>query len=262
MGRARMTPALELQGVHKRFGATTVLSNFSLSVAPGERLALVGPNGAGKSTVFNLISGQLAPSAGAILLHGRPIAGRTPQAIARMGLARSFQISQVFTRMTVADNLRCASLASLGHGLNPFKRLSRLQAVNDRVDHMLERTGLQARAQALAGELSYADQRRLELGMALAGNPQVLLLDEPTAGMSRTEAQQASQLIRTLTEGCTLVLVEHDMGVVFELADRVAVLDQGQLLACDHPAAIRANPRVQAAYLNAVRKDQSQGPAC
>jgi branched-chain amino acid transport system ATP-binding protein len=257
-----MTPALQLQGVHKRFGATTVLSHFSLSVASGERLALVGPNGAGKSTLFNLISGQCAPSAGAIMLHGRPIAGRTPQAIARMGLARSFQISQVFTRMTVADNLRCACLASLGHGLNPFKRLSRLQAVNDRVDLMLECTGLHARAQALAGELSYADQRRLELGMALAGNPQVLLLDEPTAGMSRTEAQQATQLIRTLTEGRTLLLVEHDMDVVFELADRVAVLDQGQLLACDRPAAIRANPRVQAAYLNALPADPAKGAAC
>jgi branched-chain amino acid transport system ATP-binding protein len=153
-------------------------------------------------------------------------------------------------------------LASLGHGLNPFKRLSRLQAVNERVDHMLERTGLQARAQALAGELSYADQRRLELGMALAGNPQVLLLDEPTAGMSRTEAQQATHLIRTLTEGRTLVLVEHDMGVVFELADRVAALDQGQLLACDHPAAIRANPRVQAAYLNALPVNPAKGRSC
>ena len=260
MGRTRMTPALEMQGVHKRFGATAVLSNFSLSVAPGERLALVGPNGAGKSTVFNLISGKFAPSAGSIKLHGRDIAGLSPQAIARLGLSRSFQIAQVFHRMTVADNLRCACLASLGHGLNPFKRLSRLQAVNDQVSLMLGRTGLQARAQVLAGELSYAEQRSLELGMALAGQPSVLLLDEPTAGMSRHEALEAVALIRELTAGRTLLLVEHDMGVVMDLADRVAVLDQGQLVAAGPPQTIGADARVQAVYLHGATLVPKEAP--
>lgn len=244
-----MTAALELVGVHKSFGRTQVIRGLSLSVAAGEKLALVGPNGAGKSTLFNLISGQFAPSAGSIRLHGRDIAGRSPQALARRGLSRSFQITQLFGRLSVADNLRCASLSSLGHGLNPFKRLSRLREVNDRVAQMLERTGLQGRAEAMASELSYAEQRSLELGMALAGQPRVLLLDEPTAGMNRSEASQAVALIRELSDGCTLLLVEHDMGVVFDLADRIAVLDQGQLLACDKPEVIRGDARVQDAYL-------------
>jgi branched-chain amino acid transport system ATP-binding protein len=229
-----------------------VLHDLSLSVSAGERLALVGPNGAGKSTLFNLISGRLRPSAGSVLLHGRAIEGLPPHAIHRLGVARSFQITQVFARLSAADNLRCASLAALGYGLNPFRRLTRLRALNDRVEQMLERAGLQSRREVAAGELSYAEQRRLELAMALAGDPSVLLLDEPTAGMNRSEAAQAVALIRELTEGRTLLLVEHDMGVVFDLADRIAVLDQGELLACDRPERIREDTRVQRAYLGAA----------
>ncbi len=245
-----MSAVLELRDLHKRFGAVQVLRGISLSVAAGERLALVGPNGAGKSTLFDLLSGRQAPSAGQVLLHGRPIQGLPPQAVHRLGLARSFQITQVFGRLTVRENLRCACLAPEGHGLRPIGRLDRLGGVGRRAEALLDRLGLRPRADTPAGELSYAEQRALELGLALAADPAVLLLDEPTAGMSRSEAEAAVALIRELTEGRTLLLVEHDMDVVFNLADRIAVLDQGQLLALDTPQAVRADPRVQRAYLD------------
>lgn len=244
-----MKPALQLQEVHMRFGAVHILKGLSLEVAVGERLALVGPNGAGKSTLFNLISGKFAPSAGQVWLHGQRISGKAPHAIHRLGLARSFQITQVFARLSVLDNLRCACLASLGLGLNPFKRLSRLSQANERAEALMERLGLADRRSELAGTLSYAEQRALELGITLMGEPSVLLLDEPTAGMSRSEAARVVALIRELTQGRTVVMVEHDMGVVYELADRIAVLDQGQWLACDSPERVRSDPRVQQAYL-------------
>ncbi len=251
-----MSASLEIVGVSKRLGGSAILRDVSLSVRPGERLALVGPNGAGKSTLFNLVSGQFAPDAGQVHLDGRSIGGRSPQAIHRLGLARSFQITQLFHRLSVLDNLRCASLAALGHGIHPFRLLSRQTAVHARALEMAERLGLAARMQVPAGELSYAEQRALEMGLALAGAPRMLLLDEPTAGMSRSETKQAVRLIRELTQGCTLLLVEHDMGVVFELADRVAVLHQGQVIACDAPEAIRADPRVREAYLGQAMAGQ------
>lgn len=252
-----MTAALDVRGLHLRLGGTHILRGLDLSVAAGERLAVVGPNGAGKSSLFHVISGKWAPSQGQVRLQGRVISGRAPHEIHRLGLARSFQITQLFARMSVLDNLRCASLASLGHGLNPWRRLSRMTDVQRRAGDLLERVGLGARAQDPAGALSYAEQRALELAMALASEPAVLLLDEPTAGMNRAEAAQAVQLIRELTEGRTLLMVEHDMGVVFELADRIAVLDQGQLLACGTPQAVRADEAVRRAYLG-----QALGNAC
>lgn len=245
-----MTPALELRQLHKRLGGTEILRGIDLQVMPGQRLALVGPNGAGKSTLFHVISGKWAPSQGQVLLDGRQVGGRPAHEIHRRGLSRSFQITQVFARMSVLDNLRCASLASLGHGLSLWRSLAGMADVQQRARSLAERIGLQARAQTLAGELSYAEQRALELGMALAGDPQVLLLDEPTAGMNRAEAQHAVALIRELTEGRTLLLVEHDMGVVFDLADRLAVLDQGRLIACGPPEQVRADARVRQVYLS------------
>jgi len=253
-----MSAALSLRDLHKRFGATEVLRGLSLEVAVGERLALVGPNGAGKTTLFNLISGRQAPSRGRVLLHGRDIAGLPPHAIARLGLARSFQVTQNFARLSVRDHLRCASLASLGHGPTLFGRLARMRDVQARTAHWLERLGLGGRADTLAGELSYAEQRLLELGLALAGEPSVLLLDEPTAGMNRSEAAHATALIRELGRGRTLVVVEHDMGVVFELAERIAVLDQGRLIACGTPAQVRADPQVRRIYLG----QDGAGGAC
>jgi len=241
--------ALEVAGLHQRFGATEVLRGVNLEVRAGERLALIGPNGAGKSTLFNAISGLHAPSAGEIRLNDRAITRLPVHQRHRLGLARSFQISQLFPRLTVRDHLRCAACWQDGQGHRFWRLLGRQQALNARVGQWLERLGLSARAEYTAAELSYAEQRTLDIGMALIGGAQVLLLDEPTAGMSRSETARFVPLLRELTESKTLLMVEHDMGVVFELADRIAVLVQGELLACDTPQAVRANPAVQRAYL-------------
>ena len=244
-------PALQLRQLSQRFGRTEVLRNVDLSVAAGERVAIIGPNGAGKSTLFNLISGRFAPSSGQILLNGQRIDGRQPHQINRLGLSRSFQITHIFPRLSVFDNLRCAVLWHLGYRYSLFRRLSRLYDANQRTDDLLQQLQLAHRRDELAMHLSYAEQRALEIGITVAGQAPVLLLDEPTAGMSRSETQHFVALIRTLTAGRTLLVVEHDMGVVFGLADKVAVLVHGELIAYDTPAAVRANPQVQAAYLGA-----------
>ena len=244
-----MTPAIELRALHKSFGATTVIRGIDLSIASGERVALIGPNGAGKSTLFELLSGGTRASGGSILLNGRPIGGLSPHAIRRLGLARSFQTSRLFGRLSVFDNLRCSVLGAQQRQHVFWRFLAGMHDINRRTDTLLQRLGLAAERDTLAMHLSHADQRRLELGLTVAGDADVLLLDEPTAGMSRDETASCIALIRELTEGRTLLLVEHDMAVVFDLADRVAVLVHGELLAFDTPATVRANPRVQAAYL-------------
>ena len=247
--------ALELQDLHQRFGATEVIRGLSLSVRAGERVALIGPNGAGKSTLFNLISGRQAPSQGRVLLNGRRIDGLKPHQIHRAGLSRSFQITNVFPRLSVFENLRCSVLWSLGYRYSLFRRLSRLRDANERSQALLDLLQLGPRRDWLASELSYAEQRALEIGITIASGAPVLLLDEPTAGMNQSETAHFVELIRRVSEGKTLLMVEHDMGVVFGLADRIAVLVHGELLAFDTPEAVRADPRVQAAYLGDV-------PAC
>ena len=242
-------PALELRDVRKRFGATEIIRGATLCVKAGERVALIGPNGAGKSTLFNLISGRFAPSSGEILLHGRPIGGLSPQRIHRLGLARSFQVSSVFARLSVFDNLRCALLHKSGQGLAFWRLLSGLGDVNQRAAEVLERLHLAHRSDELAMNLSYAEQRALEIGITIASDAPVILLDEPTAGMSHSETRRCVELIGEVTRGKTLLTVEHDMGVVFDLADRIAVMVHGEVIAFDVPQAVRADPRVQAAYL-------------
>lgn len=245
-------PVLEIRGLAKRFGRTEVLREVTLSVARGERLALIGPNGAGKSTLFNLLSGREAPSAGEVWLEGRRIDGRPPQEISRLGLARSFQVSHLFAHLSAFDNLRCAMLWSAGQRYSFWRPLSRLRELNARAEALLERLGLRQRRDDSAASLSYAEQRALEIGVTVAGGAGVILLDEPTAGMSRSETARCVELIRELTAGRTLLMVEHDMGVVFELADRIAVLAQGELIACGTPAQVHADARVQQAYLGAL----------
>ena len=244
--------ALELRDVRKRYGPAEIIRGASLRVDAGERVALIGPNGAGKSTLFNLISGRAAPSAGEILLHGVPIAGLPPHRISRLGLARSFQVSNLFGRLSVFENLRCAVLWSLGHRYVFWRFLSGLRDANARAEEVMAMLQLDGRRDVPAGNLTYAAQRALELGLTIAGGADVLLLDEPTAGMSRSETHRFAQLIRAVTAGRTLLTVEHDMGVVFDLADRIAVLVHGQVIAFDTPEAVRADPRVQAAYLGAA----------
>ena len=242
-------PALVLQALHKRFGATEVVCGVDLCVQAGERVALIGPNGAGKSTLFNLISGHAPPSAGAVQLHGRSITGMQPFQIARLGLARSFQITNVFPQLSVYENLRCSVLWSLGYGYTVLRLLDSLRDATARTDALVDRVGLTAQAHTLAAHLPYAQQRALELGITLGSGADVVLLDEPTAGMNRAEAAFFTALIRSATAGKTLLLVEHDMDVVADLADKIAVLVQGRIIAFGAPQAVRADPVVQAAYL-------------
>jgi branched-chain amino acid transport system ATP-binding protein len=243
--------AVELRDLRKNFGKTEIIRGASLAVHAGERVAIIGPNGAGKSTLFNLISGRFGASSGEILLHGQSIAGRKPFEINRMGLARSFQVSNLFIRLSVFENIRCAVLWSLGYRYAFWKFLADLRDANERADEVVKMIKLDRKRDVLAMNLTYAEQRALEIGITIAGGASVVLLDEPTAGMSRGETTRFVQLIREVTQGKTLLTVEHDMGVVFGLADRIAVLVYGEVVAFDTPEAVRANPRVQEAYLGA-----------
>ncbi|WP_321914384.1 MULTISPECIES: ABC transporter ATP-binding protein [unclassified Paraburkholderia] len=244
-----MTAALELREVRKNFGRTEIIRGVDLTIAKGERHALIGPNGAGKSTTFNLISGRMAPSSGTVKLNGVDIGGLPPYKINRMGLSRSFQVTNIFHRLSVFENLRCAVLWSLGYRYSFWHRLEQLRDARERAEEVLELIGLQGRHDTLAGLLTYAEQRALEIGITIAGGAEVILLDEPTAGMSRSESDHAVELIRRVTVGKTLVMVEHDMSVVFGLADRISVLVYGEVIATDTPQAIRNNRRVKEAYL-------------
>ena len=256
MNAPRSEFALELRDVRKNFGKTEIIRGANLAVKPRERVAVIGPNGAGKSTLFNLISGRFGSTSGDILLHGQKLDGLTPYEINRRGLARSFQVSNLFTRLSVFENLRCAVLWSLGYKYSFWRFLADLNDANDRAEQMLEMIKLHKRRDVLAMNLTYAEQRALEIGLTIAGGADVILLDEPTAGMSRSETQRFIQLIREVTAGKTLLTVEHDMGVVFGLADRIAVLVYGEVIAFDTPDAVRANARVQEAYLGSVLADQ------
>jgi branched-chain amino acid transport system ATP-binding protein len=244
-----MSSAIQIVDVCKRFGQTEIIRGVSLEVARGERHAIIGPNGAGKSTLFHLISARLPLSSGDIRLNGESIAGLTPYQINRKGLSRSFQVTNVFPRLSVFENLRCSLLWANGYKYSFWHRLSRLNDVNQRADEVIERIGLSKRRDIPAAVLSYAELRALEIGITIASGAEVILLDEPTAGMSRSETDDTVELIRKVTTGKTLVMVEHDMGVVFNLADRISVLVYGQIIACDTPEKIRSNPAVQEAYL-------------
>ena len=251
-----MSFAVELKDVRKSFGKTEIIRGASLAVKQGERVAIIGPNGAGKSTLFNLISGRFHASSGDILVNGQSILGRKPFEINRMGLARSFQVSNLFTRLSVFENIRCAVLWSRGYRYSFWRFLAEARDANDRTEEVLKMIKLDKRRDVLAMNLTYAEQRALEIGITIAGGSDVILLDEPTAGMSHSETAQFVELIREVTVGRTLLTVEHDMGVVFGLADKIAVLVYGEILAFDVPEAVRADPRVKEAYLGSVLAEQ------
>ena len=253
--------ALELKALRKSFGKTEIIRGADLAVAPGERVAIIGPNGAGKSTLFNLISGRFAPTSGEILLDGERIDGQAPFDINRRGLARSFQVSNLFIRLSVFENLRCGVLWSLGYRYSFWKFLGRLHDANERAEQLMRMIRLDKKRDVLAMNLTHAEQRALEIGITIAGGARVVLLDEPTAGMSKSETRRFVELIREVTVGKTLLTVEHDMGVVFGLADKIAVLVYGEVIAFDVPEAVRANPRVQEAYLGSVLADQQAAEA-
>jgi branched-chain amino acid transport system ATP-binding protein len=254
-----MSYALELKDVRKNFGKTEIIRGVDLAVEAGERVAVIGPNGAGKSTLFNLISGRFGPTSGDILLNGHRIQNKTPYEINRMGLSRSFQITNIFPKLSVFENLRCAVLWSLGYKYTFIKFLSGLKDANERTDQLLEMIHLDKKRDVLAINLTYAEQRALEIGVTIAGGADVILLDEPTAGMSKSETTRFIQLIKEVTVGKTLLTVEHDMGVVFGLADKIAVVVYGEVIAFDTPELVRANPKVQEAYLGSPVADNQAG---
>ena len=244
-----MSTILRLQDVVMNFGPVAVIRGLTLAVERGERHAVIGPNGAGKSTLFNLISGRFGVTSGQIELNGENIAGLDPYRINRRGLSRSFQITTIFPRLSVFENIRSAVLSGEKWRYAFWKRVDGLKEVRRRTDEVIEDIGLARRRDVAAGILTYAEQRALEIGITIAGGAGVILLDEPTAGMSRSETERAVELIRRISKDRTLLMIEHDMNVVFGLADRVSVLVYGQVIASGTPAEIKANPKVREAYL-------------
>ena len=255
MAADNATYALELRDLRKSFGKTEIIRGANLAVAPGERVAIIGPNGAGKSTLFNLISGRFAPTSGDVILNGQRINGMAPYEINRRGLSRSFQITNIFPKLSVFENLRCSVLWSMGYKYTFLRFLSNLDDANERAKELMEMIKLDKKRDTLAMNLTYAEQRALEIGITIAGGANVILLDEPTAGMSKSETTRFIHLINEVTVGRTLLTVEHDMGVVFGLADKIAVVVYGEVIAFDTPANVRANQRVQEAYLGSAVAD-------
>jgi branched-chain amino acid transport system ATP-binding protein len=245
-------PSMHLRDIRKNFGATEVIRGVTLDVAGGQRHALIGPNGAGKTTLFDLISGRFPLTAGEIFMDGTRIDGLPPHLINRLGLSRSFQITSIFHRLSVYENIRCSLLWSRGYRYSFWHALVRQRALNEETERLLEELNLAQRRHVPAGLLSYAEQRALEIGMTIAGGASMILLDEPTAGMSHSETEYAVALIRRVTQGKTLVMVEHDMRVVFDLADTITVLVYGKVIASGPPMEIRSNRAVQEAYLGAT----------
>jgi branched-chain amino acid transport system ATP-binding protein len=240
---------LELAGVARYFGALGAVNGVSLAVERRERRAIIGPNGAGKTTLFNLITGHLAPTRGRILFDGRSITGLPPHRVARHGISRSFQRNNLFARLSVLENLRLAAAADGRGSYDLFGSVSRLAAPLTRAREVATAVGLAGRLDEAAGRLSYGEQRQLEIGVALATAPQLLLLDEPTAGMSPEETQRMTRLLAALPREVTVLIIEHDMDVVFSLADRITVLHYGEVLVDGAPDEVRRDPRVYEVYL-------------
>lgn len=242
-------PILSLTGLRKSFGPTDIIRGVDLNICAGERHAVIGPNGAGKSTLFHLVSGQLAPSSGSIRFEDREISGQSPQAINRSGLARSFQITNIFPKLSTFENVRLAVMRAHGVQYAFWKLIDRDRRIREETWRLLDLVRLAKKSDTVAGEMAYSEQRSLEIAMTLASDPRLILLDEPMAGMSNEETAYTANLIRETTAGRTLMIVEHDMDVVFALSDRISVLVYGQIIATGSPEAIRADPGVREAYL-------------
>jgi branched-chain amino acid transport system ATP-binding protein len=240
---------LEMADLYKNFGDLTAVNGFSLSVGKGKRHAIIGPNGAGKTTLFNLLSGRFKPTRGQILFHGRDITGMSPYRISRLGIARSFQIINVFPQLTVFENVHTVLMSKSHIRYNFLRNLKKWKKVTEETLPLLEQIGLLDKKDVPAGFLSYGEQRALEVGLTIASDPEVILLDEPTAGMSMDETRQAIKLIDKVTKGKTLVIIEHDMEVIFSLADVITVMHYGEIVATGSPEEIRKNPKVKEAYL-------------
>jgi branched-chain amino acid transport system ATP-binding protein len=247
-------PLLEVTNLSKDFSGLKVLFGIDLKLEQGERHAIIGPNGAGKSTLFNVITGKYAPSRGTITFKGHEITGLSAHKIARLGLARSFQVTNIFRAMTAFDNVRNAVLSRNGKRHSIFSTLDGMGSITEQTEQILDQIGLLDRRDELAGELAHGHQRALEIGMTIAMDPELILLDEPTAGMSSTESRETVKLIEKITEGKTLLIVEHDMDVVFSIATKITVIYYGRVLASGPPEAIRNNQDVKDAYLGEERE--------
>jgi len=240
---------LETKRLYHDFNRLEVLFDVNLKVKEGERHAIIGPNGAGKTTLFNVITGTYEPSRGAVFFKGEEVTGSKPHHMVRLGMGRSFQITSTFSRLTAFQNIRMGVLSARGIRFNLFRKVDKMEDITKETDEILERINLYGERDVPASALSYGKHRSLEISMALATNPDVVMLDEPTAGMSKDETRYAIELIRRLTEGKTAVIIEHDMDVVFSLADRITVLHLGEILASGPPDQIRENQAVKNAYL-------------
>ena len=240
---------LSLRNVTKNFGETEIIRGVSLDIEKGEKHAIIGPNGAGKSTLFHLISGLYSVTGGSIKFKEQEIQNKQPYEINRLGLARSFQVTNIFARLNVFENVRCALLWSSGYKYSFWHLLGRQKELNEKALEVLEQIGLMDKMHFPAGELAYAHQRALELGIAIASGAEVIMLDEPVAGMSHSEAENAVELIRKITAGKTLIMVEHDMNLVSQASDRVMALADGQLLTIGSPQDVQNHPEVLRAYL-------------
>jgi branched-chain amino acid transport system ATP-binding protein len=247
---------LRVEEVHRRFGGLRAVNGVTLGVRSGERLAVIGPNGAGKTTLFNIVAGELGPSSGRIVLAGEDVTRRRPDERVARGLARTFQKNNLFLGLSVFENVRVAVRRRRGVGLRLFSSAAGLGDVADEVEELLGRLGLLDRRDAAARDLSYGEQRQLEVAIALACRPRLLLLDEPTAGMSPAETADMVELVKALSRELTVLIIEHDMDVVFALADRIAVLHYGELLAEGPPEDVRNNPNVLAVYLGTTEESE------
>ena len=257
------TPILQVRDLGVRFGALQAVQGVGFDAQPGAITAVIGPNGAGKSTLFNLISGAIRPGSGSVVFEGRTLTGAAPHQMLAAGLARSFQITNLFFELPVRENLRLAAqFLERGHGL--LKPLSRSHLAQARVGELIEQFGLADKRDELAGSLSHGEQRRLEIAVALAARPRMLLLDEPTQGMSHADTRETEVLIRGLARqhGLSILLVEHDVDLVMSLSDHVVVMHQGQKLAEGTPGEVRANPLVQAAYFGEEHEEHEERETC
>jgi branched-chain amino acid transport system ATP-binding protein len=240
---------LEIKDLHKDFSGLRVLFGINLAVELGDRHAIIGPNGAGKSTIFNMITGKYLPNRGKIFFKGQDITGLPPYKISGLGLARSFQITNIFRNMTVFENIRNAVLSKKKIHYHILSPLSKVNGIKEETEQILSLIGLLERKDEIAGELAHGHQRALEIGLTLAMDPELILLDEPTAGMSRSETLDAVELIERVTKGKTLIIVEHDMEVVFSIANQISVISFGRILASGSPEKIRNDPQVKEVYL-------------
>ena len=240
---------LELKNVRKQFGPTEIIRGVNLNIKKGEIHSLIGPNGAGKSTLYNLISGVYKLSSGSIKFNNKNIENLPSYEIFRLGLSRSFQITNIFPKMSVFENVRCGLLWNMNYKYSILKILDNNQDLNDKTNAILEQISLSNYSKEPAGLLSYADQRALEIGITIAGGAETILLDEPTAGMSKSETERATNLIRNIAKNRTVLIVEHDMGVVFDLSDTISVLVYGEVICSDKPENVKTNKAVKEAYL-------------